>query len=166
MDPSLTVLLAEDNRDDALLMQAAFKQNGLMRPPHIVEDGEEAIAYLKGEGIYADRIRYPFPGLIILDLKMPRANGFDVLQWLKEHPDLRVIPTIVWSASSDVRDVKHAYCLGANGYLCKPSDFPEFKAMVGRMLAFWEDCIRPPPEPTGPSCDSLEKTHPFSGSHT
>ena len=162
MDASLIVLLAEDNRDDAFLMQRAFKHHGLMRPPHIVDDGAKAIAYLAGEGVYSDRTTHPFPGLIILDLKMPRVDGFEVLQWLQDHPDYRVIPTIVWSSSADQRDVKHAYCLGANAYLCKPSDFPEFKAMLGRLLAFWEDCLKPGPVPQAPTCESLGETHPFS----
>jgi CheY-like chemotaxis protein len=162
MDPSVNVLLAEDNPDDAFLMQRAFESHGLMRPPHIVEDGAQAIAYLAGEGIYADRVTFPFPNLVILDLKMPRMNGFQVLEWIKEHPDFRVIPTIVWSSSSDQRDVKHAYCLGANGYLCKPTDFPEFKAMLGRLLAFWDDCLKPSMTPELPACDSLKQTHPFS----
>jgi CheY-like chemotaxis protein len=162
MDASLIVLLAEDNRDDAFLMQRAFKHHGLMRPPYIVDDGAKAIAYLAGEGVYSDRTTHPFPGLIILDLKMPRVDGFEVLQWLQDHPDYRVIPTIVWSSSADQRDVKHAYCLGANAYLCKPSDFPEFKAMLGRLLAFWEDCLKPGPVPQAPTCESLGETHPFS----
>lgn len=165
MDPSLTVLLVEDNETDAFLMQRAFKSHGLMRPPHVVEDGAKAIDYLAGEGIYSDRVAHPFPGLIILDLKMPGTDGFVVLQWLRDHPDFRVIPTIVWSSSSDQRDVKHAYCLGANGYLCKPTDFGEFKRMLGRLLAFWEDCLKPPPLPQAPTCESLKDSHPFAATH-
>lgn len=163
IDPSSSVLLAEDNRDDAFLMQRAFRDHGLMRPPHIVENGAEAIEYLLGEGAYSDRVKHPYPNLIILDLKMPGTDGFQVLQWVKDHPDFRIIPTVVWSASSDPRDVKHAYCLGANGYLCKPSDFPQFKAMLGRLLAFWNDCLKPTPMPHAPTCESLRGSHPFSG---
>jgi len=165
MDPSLTVLLVEDNETDAFLMQRAFKSHGLMRPPHVVEDGAKAIEYLKGEGIYGDRVAHPFPGLIILDLKMTGTDGFVVLQWLRDHPDFRVVPTVVWSSSSDQRDVKHAYCLGANGYLCKPTDFAEFKRMLGRLLAFWDDCLKPPPLLQAPSCESLKDTHPFAATH-
>jgi len=165
MDPSLSVLLAEDNRDDAFLMERAFKQHGLMRPPHIMENGADAIAYIAGEGIYSDRVAHPFPNLIILDLKMPRVDGFQVLEWIRDHPDFRVIPTVVWSSSSDPRDVKHAYCLGANGYLCKPNDFPEFKTMLGHLLAFWDDCLKPGPAPHAPSCESLKGAYPFSAVH-
>ena len=161
----MIVLLAEDNHDDAFLMQRAFKAHGLMRPPHIVDNGGDAIAYIAGERIYSDRIAYPFPNLVILDLKMPRVDGFQVLEWLRDHPDFRIIPTVVWSSSPDQRDVKHAYCLGANGYLCKPTDFPKFKAMLGRLLAHWDDCLKPAPVPHLPDCASLKESHPFSGLH-
>ena len=163
MDPSLQVLLAEDNSDDALLMQRAFKRNGLMRPPHIVQDGALAIEYFLGENIYADRVAYPFPSIVILDLKMPRVGGFEVLEWLLNHPDYRVIPTIIWTSSSDTRDVKHAFCLGANAYLCKPTSFDAFVGMVGRMVAFWDDCLKPGIDPGGPSCAELKQRQPFLG---
>src|SRR5688572_26980097 len=122
MGSLVTLLVAEDNEDDALLIQRAFKQNGLPRAAHIVHDGRQAIEYLHGDGAYADRRTHPFPDLVILDLKMPLASGFDVLEWLNAHPDYRVIPTLVWSASADRRDVKHAFCLGAHAYLCKPTN--------------------------------------------
>ena len=165
MDSGLTVLLAEDNRDEALLIQRAFKRNGVIRPVHIVTDGAECIQYLLGEGIYADRLVYPFPNILILDLKMPKVCGFEVLEWLLEHPDYRVIPTVVWSASSDSRDVKHAFCAGANAYLCKPISYEEFVAMVGRLIAFWDDCLKPGVGPHEPNCDSLLHSKPFSGAH-
>jgi CheY-like chemotaxis protein len=100
---------------------------------------------------------------MILDLKMPRVSGFEVLEWLNEHPDYRVIPTIVWSSSADRRDVKHAFCLGAHGYLCKPGDHQQFVAMVGRLLAFWQDCEKPGVQPGDPSCEVLKDREPFSG---
>ena len=85
---------------------------------------------------------------------MPGSDGFDVLAWLREHPDLTVIPTLVWSSSADARDVKRAYCLGANGYLCKPTDFQKFKEMVGDMFRFWDRCEKPATD-TGPTCTEL-----------
>lgn len=164
-DNSLHVLVAEDNRDDAFLLQAAFKKNGILRPAHIVHDGAEAIAYLKGDGTYSDRVVHPFPNIIILDLKMPRVNGFDVLEWLQQEASYRVIPTIIWSASADPRDVKHCYCLGANGYLCKPTEFENFTVMVKHLLLFWSDCLRPGVEPHEPSCEALAGKNPMMGSH-
>lgn len=142
-DPAITVLLVEDNADDALLMQRAFKSQGLERPPHICADAVEAIDYLKGEGKFADRLTFPFPHLIITDLKMPRGDGFELLAWLRQHVEAMVIPTIVWSSSDDPRDVKRAYMLGANSYMRKPSDFQEFKNMVADMFRFWDRCEKP-----------------------
>jgi CheY-like chemotaxis protein len=164
-DPSLHVLIAEDSQDDAFLLQTAFKNNGVMPPAHILPDGGEVIAYLTGIGIYADRILHPYPGIIILDLKMPRVNGFEVLEWLKQNPSYRVIPSIIWSASADPRDVKHSFCLGANGYLCKPNELGELTTMVEHLLAFWNDNLRPSVEPGVPDCETLYGTHPMMGSH-
>lgn len=165
MERAMTVLLAEDNPDDALLMQRAFKSHGLMHPLRVVNDGSEAIAYFAGEGVYADRIAHPYPQMVILDLKMPRVSGFDVLEWLQKHRDMMVIPTIVWSSSADARDVKHAYCLGANAYLVKPTDFQEFKVMIADLFKFWDHCLKP--EPTlPPTCTDVSGTQPFSGART
>ena len=84
---------------------------------------------------------------------------------MKSNPSFRVIPSIIWSASADPRDVKHAYCLGANGYLCKPTQFSDFTAMVARLLSFWNDCLRPGVEPHTPNCETLYGAHPMMGSH-
>ena len=154
MAPGMIVLLAEDNPDDAFLMQRAFQSCGVVRPPHICRDGEEAIAYLSGAGKYTDRDAFPIPTLVITDLKMPGTNGFDVLKWLRDHPELTIIPTLVWSSSADTLDVKRAYCLGANGYLCKPTDFQKFKEMVGDVLRYWERCEKPMPH-TFPTCEEV-----------
>ncbi len=145
MDPSLCVLVAEDNPDDALLMQRAFRSQGLNNPLHIVTDGSEVMRYLKGEAPFSDRTANPYPHMLVLDVKMPRMNGFEVLQWMQENRDFSVIPTLVWSSSADARDVKRAYCLGANGYLVKPTDFQHFKQMVGDMMRYWEHCLTPAP---------------------
>ena len=158
----VSILLAEDNEDDALLIQRAFKQNGAPRPLQIARDGDTVIQYLRGDGAFADRTKHPYPDVVILDLKMPLVSGFEVLEWLNENPDYRVIPTIVWSSSADRRDVKHAFCLGAHAYLCKPPGFEELVGMVARMLAFWEDCEKPGVEPSDPQCQSLKHRKPFS----
>lgn len=165
MDPGLSVLLVEDNPDDALLMQRAFKLNGLARPAHIAHDGAEAIAYLNGDPPFSDRRRYPYPDLVITDLKMPGASGFDLLTWLHDRPELKVIPTIVWSSSGDPRDVKRAYCLGASGFLCKPTDFQKFKDMVRDIFRYWDHCLKPVPD-LGPSCADLQGNEPFGGLKT
>jgi CheY-like chemotaxis protein len=162
VDQSLNILLAEDDRDDALLMQRAFHSLGVMRPLHIVHDGAEAIDYIAGRGPFADRVRHPAPNYVILDLKMPRVSGFEVLEFLQKHNELMIIPTVVWSNSCDVRDVKRAYCLGANGYLQKATDYEEFKATRKDLLAYWGRCIVPVPD-LPPECADLRAQRPFEG---
>src|ERR1041384_6928520 len=94
-----TILLAEDDPDDVLLAQIALRKARLANPLQIVRDGEEAIAYLQGEGRYADRNRYPLPILLLLDLKMPKVNGFQVLEWLRKQPLLSRLPVAVLTSS-------------------------------------------------------------------
>lgn len=163
MDLGLSVLVAEDDQDDAFIVQRSFKECGLRRPIHIVHDGVEAIKYLHGDPPFQDRMIHPFPDILILDLKMPRASGFEVLDWINKHPDYRVIPAIVWSSSADRRDVKHAFCLGAHAYLCKPSSYEEFAEIAGCVLQFWTHCEKPGVMPIEPSCEEIKDTHPFSG---
>lgn len=162
MDAFFSVVVAEDNPDDAFILQRAFKTNGLQRPIHILKDGAEVLAYLKGEEPYADRIAHPFPDLLILDLKMPIMSGFEVLEWIHNNPDYRVIPAVVWSASSDRRDVKHAFCLGAHGYFRKPSGYDECVDMVRRLIEFWSVCEKPGVAPMEPACETLSGRDPFS----
>ena len=162
MDPSLNVLLAEDDADDAFLMQRAFDSLGVMRPLHIVHDGAQAIDYLSGHGAFADRTVHPPANYVILDLKMPRVDGFQVLEFLKEHVELMVIPTLVWSSSTDLRDVKRAYCLGANGYLKKPNTFEELCSMLEVVVRYWSLCQVPTPD-TPPFCEELKGQNPFCG---
>src|SRR5712672_1899750 len=99
MDPKLLILIAEDDQNDAFLIQHALKRANLPNPTHICRDGADVIAYLKGEHPYADREKFPFPRLLLLDIKMPGMTGFDVLRWLKENPDCAIIPTIILSSS-------------------------------------------------------------------
>ena len=163
MDLGISVLVAEDNHDDAFILQRAFKHCGLGRPAHIVSDGADVINYLRGDPPFNDRTVHPYPDILILDLKMPGVSGFDVLDWLKQNPDYRVIPAIVWSASADRRDVKHAFCLGAHAYLCKPASFDAFLEVAKCLLAFWTHCEKPGVEPFKPDCQDIKQSHPFSG---
>ncbi|MGH7939846.1 MAG: response regulator, partial [Limisphaerales bacterium] len=114
-----TILIADDNANDRLLMQKAFSNIGVSEPVNVVSDGAEATEYLKGIGQYADRKRFPFPNLLFLDLKMPRMDGFEFLRYIRKHPNLMVIPTIVFTSSEDLDDIKQAYILGANSYMVK-----------------------------------------------
>src|SRR5688572_33047514 len=100
MTPNDLVLVAEDNPDDALLLRRALEKAGIRARLKIVSDGEEMLLYLQGRGAFANRTTYPMPSLVILDLKMPRKSGLEVLSWMGENPNLSVVPTIVLSASN------------------------------------------------------------------
>src|SRR6476469_331025 len=132
-----TVLLAEDDPDDVLLTQIAFEKARLANPLQIVRDGEEALEYLAGEGKYANRDLYPLPIMLLLDLKMPKLNGFQVLEWLKSHPEIGHIPVAVMTSSDHDPDISRAYALGADSYLIKPPDARALLALVQRLHAYW-----------------------------
>src|SRR6267142_5224903 len=117
------ILLVEDREDDVLIIAKAFAEARLDNEVRVVSDGEAAIQYLKGEGIYADRSKYPLPNLILLDLKMPKVDGFEVLRWLRQQPAFANIVVVVLTMSTAIRDVNLAYQLGANSFMVKPDDF-------------------------------------------
>jgi CheY-like chemotaxis protein len=134
-----SILLAEDNENDVLMLRRAARNAKFSSPLQIVSDGEEVVAYLSGNGKYADRRRYPLPGLLLLDLKMPRKNGFEVLQWLREQPKFSALQVVVLSSSDEIRDINRAYELGANSFLVKPMFFSEY---VGMLEALHSYCLR------------------------
>src|SRR5262245_2734471 len=125
-----TILLAEDNDDDVLIMQSTFRKAAVPNPLQIVGDGYEAISYLKGEAPYGNRQQYPLPIVILLDLNMPRKNGFEVLTWIREEPSLRRTTVHILTASSRAVDVQRAFDLGANSYIIKPSKVDALVEMV------------------------------------
>jgi CheY-like chemotaxis protein len=137
MIENATVLLAEDDPDDVLLTHLAFEKARLANPLQVVRDGEEAIAYLKGTGRFKDRISYPLPILLLLDLNMPKINGFQVLEWLQTHPLLNPMPVAVMTSSDQDPHVTRAYELGADSYLIKPPDAEALLALVQRLHAYW-----------------------------
>jgi len=120
MNLTQTILLVEDREDDRTLMKSAMIKAHFPAPIQMVDNGQDAIAYLKGEGNYNDRSRYPLPGVILLDLNLPMINGLTVLAWIRSHPKLKRIPVIIWTASSRDEDVERAFELGAAGFLVKP----------------------------------------------
>ena len=131
------ILLVEDEENDILLIQRAFRKAKLSNPVHIVRDGEQAIAYLRGDGAYADRLESPLPTMILLDLKLPRASGHDVLKWLRTQAALRRIPVVVLTSSRESTDVNRAYDLGANSYLVKPVQFDALIEMLKNVDMYW-----------------------------
>lgn len=143
MKSKLVILVAEDDPNDILLFQRAVQKAGLATSLQIARNGEDAISYLKGDDVYADRSQHPLPRLIFTDLKMPRVNGFELLEWLKKHEVCRRVPMIVLSSSNDPKDVQKAYELGANCYLLKPRTFDELSALIRESLEFWAKCELP-----------------------
>ena len=131
------ILLAEDNDDDVAMLRRAFLQAGIDLPLQVVPNGEEAIAYLMGEGRFSNRAEFPLPDLFLLDLKMPGTDGFEVLAWLRQHPTLAPLRTVVLTTSDEIRDVNQAYLLGANSFLTKPVDVTDFKSTLQEMFNFF-----------------------------
>src|SRR6266581_8887827 len=137
MPDTAVILLAEDSDDEVMLIRRAFRDAKLLNPLHVVRDGEEAIAYLKGEGRYANRAEYPLPALLLLDLKMPRKNGFEVLEWIRQQPSLSAMRVVVLTVSTEIRDVNQAYQIGANSFLVKPVDFEQFVSVIRALGGYW-----------------------------
>ena len=131
------ILIAEDEADHIFIIRRAFKQAALANPIHVVRNGEEAIQYLQGVGPYSNRAEYPLPALLLLDLKMPRKNGFEVLEWIRLHPGLRRLRVVVLTTSSSLHDVNRAYQLGANSFLVKPTDFESVVRLVSLLKDYW-----------------------------
>ena len=131
------ILVAEDNEQDAELIKLALRRAGLRGPVCFVPDGHEAVEYLEGRDPYSDRAQFPFPQVIISDLKMPRVNGFELLQWLRSHQQCSVVPAILMSTSGLAEDVAHAYKLGANTFFQKPSSFQQLIDLFASLKEYW-----------------------------
>jgi CheY-like chemotaxis protein len=134
---STAILVADDTDDDVVLLQRAFAKAKLAPPRHVVDNGDTAIAYLAGQGPYADRTLFPLPALLLLDLKLPRRSGLEVLAWLRQQPGLMRLPVIVMTTSAQPTDVDRAYDLGANAFVVKPAPFDDLVVLVHALHAFW-----------------------------
>jgi len=141
-----TILLVEDDDNDATLVRMAFQKNAILNPVQWAKDGLEAVAYLNGDGAFANRQLYPFPEVLILDLKMPRMGGLELLAWIRDHPEYRVIPTIIMTSSRMDADIEKAYNLGANTYMVKPASFDELARMVKSAHEYWSLSVKPKPK--------------------
>lgn len=131
------ILLVEDDANDALLLKRAFAKARVGNSLVHLEDGEAAVAYLDGSGVYADRERYPLPGLVLLDLKLPRRSGLEVLGWMQAQTGLNRMPVVVLTSSQQSTDINRAYDLGANSYLVKPVGFDTLLEMVHALNLYW-----------------------------
>jgi CheY-like chemotaxis protein len=142
-----TFLHVDDDPRERLLIEVAFDRIG---DPNIkliqVADGEEAIAYLKREGRFADSLKFPLPGVILLDIKMPRVSGFEFLKWLRVQspPPCRLIPVVVISSSAEKKDIELAYALGANTYFIKPINWQEFLEALKALGIYWAEYAASP----------------------
>ena len=132
-----TILLVEDDPNDVFLIQRAFSKANLANPIQVMKDGEAAVQYLSGQEPYADRDRYPLPILMLLDLKLPRRSGLEVLEWLKQQPKLKRLPVVVLTSSREHIDLNRPYDLGANSYLVKPVAFDSLLNMVQTLNQYW-----------------------------
>jgi CheY-like chemotaxis protein len=142
MGESVRVLVAEDQESEVIIYQNAFRRCGISGI-YYVNDGREAVEYLSGDGQYADRQKHPFPTCMLLDLKMPRMDGLDVLQWMLDHPTCRVIPTVMMSNSGIPADINRAYMLGVNAYFTKPTRLQEMVDVLALIHHFWTVSQKP-----------------------
>src|SRR2546423_5257749 len=117
------ILLVEDREEDVFLMLRSFERAGIKNPVQVARDGQEAMEYLGGEDKYSNREMYPLPDLVLLDLKLPKIDGFELLRWIRSREDLVGLRVVVLTSSQDIRDVNAAYAIGANSFLVKPMDF-------------------------------------------
>ena len=135
--PKKNILYVEDDENDVFLVERAFRQAGIDTPLQVVRDGQVALDYLAGAGDFADRQAHPLPFLILLDLKLPKINGFQVLEWLSRQPHLKKLVVVVFSASAAEADVARAYELGANSYVKKPARMEETVEMANLLKGWW-----------------------------
>jgi CheY-like chemotaxis protein len=139
MTHSPPILLVEDNPDDVFFMKRAARTAEIVQPLNVVIDGQAAIDYLSGTGEFADATRHPAPCLVLLDLKLPRKCGLEVLQWIRMCEAFKPLPVIMFTTSAVTSDVEQSYRLGANGYLVKPANLNELVSILKALKAFWLD---------------------------
>lgn len=152
------ILLVEDQENDSLLIRRAFTKSRVLNPVQVVRNGEQAIAYLQGKGPFANRGEYPMPSLVLLDIKMPGIDGFEVLRWIRQESSLPNLRVVMLTSSDEIRDVSLAYKLGANSFLVKPLDFERFVEITAALSGYWLWLDRAPenllPPETKPTSDT------------
>jgi CheY-like chemotaxis protein len=143
------LLIVDDDENDRFLIEHAFRRLDAGYQINTLASGSEAVAYLKGAGVYADRKKYPFPSYILTDLKMGPGDGFEILDYLKQNPSLSVIPVVMLSGSDDPDDIRHAYLLGASSYIVKPPAIDALEVLVQKLHYYWLDCEAPAVDESG-----------------
>jgi CheY-like chemotaxis protein len=144
MSDRAVVLIAEDEEDYVLLLRRAFSEAKIPNPLFVVSTGLEMMQYLKGDGKYSNRVEYPLPDLLLLDLKLPGFNGLEILGWLRSHPGLSALRVIVLTSSEQMKDINDAYRLGANSFLVKPYDFTDLVSLAQVLQKFWLHMAKTP----------------------
>ena len=139
------ILIVEDDENDLVFLKMAMKKVGLTNPVRVAKDGQEVLDYFQGAGKFADRSEFPFPYLVLLDLKLPYVMGLDVLTWIRSQPQFKSTVVIVLTSSRHTQDIRTAYQLGANAYLVKPADLNGLERMMGTLKDFWMDQNTPCP---------------------
>jgi CheY-like chemotaxis protein len=134
------ILQVEDEANDVFLLQRAFRQAGITNPVRVATDGQMAIDYLSGAGPFGNRNDHPLPSLVLLDLKLPRKSGREVLQWIRAQPALRRMVVIVFTSGQYIGDVGLAYDLGANSFVIKPVDFTQYVTVARLLKDWWINC--------------------------
>ncbi len=141
----IVILVADDDADDRMLLQDAFEESRLSNELRFVEDGEQLIAYLRREGEYVDPVSSPYPGMILLDLNMPKMDGREALKIIKADPSLQRIPVIVLTTSQAEEDIVRTYGLGVSSFICKPVTFEGLVRFVQVLSAYWIEIVELPP---------------------
>jgi two-component system, response regulator len=154
-NPSKTILMADDDPDDCLLTQDAWEEYGCPHTLKFVRDGEELLDYLHRRGKFSDTEDYPLPGMILLDLNMPRKNGHQALKEIRDHEVFRHIPVVVMTTSIDEEDTCRTYALGANACMTKPRSAQEFHTVVGALSQYWTSMVELPYGSEKPAWNSL-----------
>jgi CheY-like chemotaxis protein len=144
-----TFLVVDDSESDQFLIEMALRKSGVTGPIRAVYDGSEAIAYLMGEEKYSDREEYPFPSFAIIDLNMPKVDGFAVLEHILKNPEWPVIPRVVFTASRDPDDIKKSYMLGASSYHVKPITLQGLCEQLKILYDYWMTCVIPEADASG-----------------
>lgn len=139
-----TILHVEDDQNDVLLIARAFRKAEAKVQIQVVNDGEQAVNYMAGAEAFAVREQFPIPSLVLLDLKLPRKSGIEVLEWIRRNPGLRRVPVVMLTSSKQSVDINRAYDLGVNAYLVKPVNFDGLVDLVKSLDTFWLRANEPP----------------------
>ncbi len=143
------ILYAEDDPEDRMLVEDAMEESRLANELHFVEDGEQLMDYLHRRGKFTELSNRPLPGLILLDLNMPKKDGREALEEIKAEPDLRRIPIVVLTTSKAEEDILSTYNLGVNGFIIKPVTFESLVSILKTVSKYWFEIVEPPPQRTG-----------------